>query len=60
MNTRLTNKAGVVHELKDTDVKGMRPMSDVLPASLQRTIGQGAKQSAPTKGQAGSAASTKR
>lgn len=49
MNTRLTNKDGEVRELTDSDVKGMRPMSDVLPASLQRTIGQRGKQHAPTK-----------
>lgn len=49
MNTRLTNEDGEVRELTDADVKGMRPMSNVLPASLQRTIGQRGKQHAPTK-----------
>lgn len=49
MKTRLTNKEGEVRELKDQDVKQMRPMSEVLPASLQRAIGQRGRQQAPTK-----------
>lgn len=49
MKTRLTDKDGEVRELTDADVKRMRPMSEVLPANLQRTIGQRGKQHAPTK-----------
>ena len=49
MKTPLTNEAGEVRELTDQDVKQMRPMSEVLPASLQRTIGQRGRQQAPTK-----------
>jgi uncharacterized protein (DUF4415 family) len=49
MKTRLTNKDGEVRELTDQDVKQMRPMSEVLPANLQRAIGQRGKQHAPTK-----------
>ncbi|MFN2348809.1 MAG: BrnA antitoxin family protein [Thioalkalivibrio sp.] len=49
MKTRLTDKNGEVRELTDADVKRMCPMSEVLPANLQRTIGQRGKQRAPTK-----------
>ncbi|WP_280553746.1 BrnA antitoxin family protein [Halomonas sp. 25-S5] len=49
MKTRLTDKDGEVRELTDADVKRMRPMSEALPANLQRTIGQRGKQHAPTK-----------
>ncbi|WP_163650740.1 BrnA antitoxin family protein [Modicisalibacter sp. 'Wilcox'] len=52
MSKRLTDKEGEVRELTDQDVKQMRPMSDVLPADLQRTIrqrGQRGPQHAPTK-----------
>ncbi|MBZ9539794.1 BrnA antitoxin family protein [Modicisalibacter tunisiensis] len=52
MSKRLTDKEGEVRELTDQDVKQMRPMSDVLPADLQRTIrqqGQRGPQQAPTK-----------
>jgi len=49
MKTRLTDKDGEVRELTDADVKRMRPMSEVLPVNLQRTIGQRGKQHAPTK-----------
>ena len=49
MKMRLTDKDGEVRELTDADVKRMRPMSEVLPDSLQRTIGQRGKQRSPTK-----------
>ncbi|SER97786.1 Uncharacterized conserved protein, DUF4415 family [Vreelandella subterranea] len=49
MKTWLTNKDGEVRELTDRDVKQMRPMSEVLPTNLQRTIGQRGRQQAPTK-----------
>lgn len=49
MKMQLTNKDGEVRELTDADVKHMRPISEVLPASLQRTIGQRGRQQAPTK-----------
>lgn len=49
MKTRLTNKDGEVRELSDRDVKQMRPMSEVLPANLQRNIGQRGRQQEPTK-----------
>jgi len=49
MKKQLTNKAGEVRELTDQDVQQMRPMSEVLPASLQRAIGQRGRQQAPTK-----------
>ena len=49
MKTRLTNKDGEVRELTDADVKQMRPMVDVLPVTLQRTIGKRGRQQAPTK-----------
>ncbi|MGM0543135.1 MAG: BrnA antitoxin family protein [Pseudomonadota bacterium] len=49
MKTRLTDKNGEVRELTDADVKHMRPMSEVLPTNLQRTIGQRGTQQAPTK-----------
>ncbi|WP_136066078.1 BrnA antitoxin family protein [Modicisalibacter radicis] len=49
MKTRLTDKHGEVRELTDADVKRMRPMPEVLPADLQRTIGQRGKQHAPRK-----------
>jgi len=52
MSKRLTDKDGEVRELTDEDVKQMRPMSDALPADLQRTIrqrGQRGPQQAPTK-----------
>ncbi|MYL22337.1 hypothetical protein GLV89_00765 [Halomonas alkaliantarctica] len=49
MKMKLTNKDGEVRELTDRDVKQMRPMSDVLPDSLQRSIGQRGRQQSPTK-----------
>ena len=49
MKMRLTDKDGEVRELTDADVKRMRPMSEVLPDNLQRTIGQRGKQRSPTK-----------
>lgn len=49
MKTRLTDRDGEVRELTDADVKRMRSMSDVLPAELQRTIGQRGQQRTPTK-----------
>lgn len=49
MKTRLTNKDGEVRELTDQDVKQMRPMSEALPANLQRAIGQRGRQQSPTK-----------
>jgi len=49
MKTRLTNRDGEVRELTDRDVEQMRPMSGVLPANLQRTIGQRGRQQMPTK-----------
>ncbi|MDN3560868.1 BrnA antitoxin family protein [Vreelandella neptunia] len=49
MKTRLTNKDGEVRELTDRDVEQMKPMSGVLPANLQRTIGQRGRQQTPTK-----------
>ena len=49
MKMRLTDKDGEVRELTDADVKRMRQMSEVLPANLQRTIGQRGKQRSPTK-----------
>ncbi|MBB3332582.1 uncharacterized protein (DUF4415 family) [Halomonas campaniensis] len=49
MKMRLTDKDGEVRELTDADVKRMRPMSEVLPGDLQRTIGQRGKQRSPTK-----------
>ena len=48
----LTDKGGEVRELDDDDFKGMRSMSDVLPADLQQAIrqrGQRGPQRAPTK-----------
>ncbi len=49
MKKRLTNKHGEVRELTDEDVKQMRPMADVLPVALQRTVGKRGRQQAPTK-----------
>nr|WP_297460654.1 BrnA antitoxin family protein [uncultured Halomonas sp.] len=49
MKKRLTDKDGEVRELTDADVKRMRPISEVLPKELQRTIGQRGQQRAPTK-----------
>lgn len=49
MKTRLTDKDGEVCELTEADVKRMRPMSEVLPENLQRTIGQRGPQRAATK-----------
>ncbi|XKF15192.1 BrnA antitoxin family protein [Halomonas sp. BLK-85] len=49
MKMQLTNKDGEVRELTDADVKHMRPISEVLPVSLQRAIGQRGRQQAPTK-----------
>ena len=49
MKTRLTNKDGEVRELTDQDVKQMRPMSEVLPANLQRAIGQRGRQQGHTR-----------
>ncbi|GAB2788265.1 BrnA antitoxin family protein [Halomonas shantousis] len=52
MSKPLTNRDGEVRELTDKDMKRMRPMSEVLPADLQRTIrqrGQRGPQQAPTK-----------
>ncbi|MCS2609101.1 BrnA antitoxin family protein [Halomonas dongshanensis] len=49
MTTQLTSKDGEVRELNDDDVKDMRRMAEVLPTSLQRSIGQRGKQQAPTK-----------
>lgn len=46
---RLTNENGEVRELTDRDVKQMQSMPEVLPAGLQRTIGQRGRQQAPTK-----------
>jgi uncharacterized protein (DUF4415 family) len=49
MKMPLTDKDGEVRELTDADVKRMRPMSEVLPTDLQRSIGQRGKQRTPTK-----------
>lgn len=49
MRKPLTGRDGEVHELTDTDMEQMRPMSEVLPAPLQRTIGQRGMQRTPTK-----------
>ena len=49
MKTRLTDKDSEVRDLTDADVTRMRPMSEILPTDLQRTIGQRGKQQTPTK-----------
>lgn len=52
MKKPLTDKHGEVRELADEDFRRMRPMKEVLPSELQRTIrqrGQRGKQHAPTK-----------
>ncbi|MCK0715962.1 BrnA antitoxin family protein [Chromohalobacter sarecensis] len=52
MRKPLTDKHGEVRELTDEDFKHMRPMAEVLPVDLQRTIrqrGQRGRQEAPTK-----------
>jgi len=49
VKTRLTNKEGEVRELTDRVVRKMRPMSEVLPTSLQRAIKQRERQKAPMK-----------
>lgn len=49
MKKRLTDQDGEVGELTNADVTRMRPMSEVLPTGLQRTIGQRGKQRSPTK-----------
>lgn len=49
MKKPLTDDHGEVRELSDEDVRSMRPMSEVLPQSLQRAISQRGGQRTPTK-----------
>lgn len=49
MRKPLTDEHGEVRELTDEDFKHMQPMEKVLPADLQRAIGQRGRQKAPTK-----------
>jgi hypothetical protein len=51
MKMPLTDKDGEVRELTDTDVRRMRPMSEVLPTELQRTIEQARKEANGQHGQ---------
>ena len=49
MRKPLTDEHGEVRELMTEDVSKMRALSEALPQSLQRAIGQRGAQRSPTK-----------